>query len=130
MVPVEPTGEVFMTDTVKRGFAAMSPERQREIAAMGGRSVPKSKRTFRKNRALASTAGRKGGKSVPAEKRTFACDPELARRAGCRGGRATPSRQRAFARVPGLARRAADLRHARKAAGDQSLVCDVTAKPI
>jgi len=54
-----------MTDEPKkksrRGFASMSPERQREIARMGGSSVPAEKRSFSQDRTLASTAGRKGG---------------------------------------------------------------------
>ncbi len=45
----------------KRGFAAMSPEKQREIASKGGKSVPSEKRSFSQNRDLASQAGRKGG---------------------------------------------------------------------
>lgn len=47
----------------KRGFAAMSPERRKEIAAKGGASVPNEKRTFSKYKDLASTAGAKGGAS-------------------------------------------------------------------
>jgi uncharacterized protein len=53
-----------MTDTPtksRRGFAAMNPERQREIARLGGRSVPAENRTYFKNRALAAEAGGKGG---------------------------------------------------------------------
>jgi len=46
----------------KRGFASMSPEKQREIARKGGKSVPSEKRSFSQNRDLASEAGRKGGK--------------------------------------------------------------------
>jgi uncharacterized protein len=49
--------------TSKRGFASMSPEKQREIASKGGQSVPPSKRSFSQNRELASQAGRKGGQS-------------------------------------------------------------------
>ncbi|MGI8841747.1 MAG: KGG domain-containing protein [Caulobacteraceae bacterium] len=45
----------------RRGFAAMDPERRREIASRGGASVPKEKRSFAKNRDLAADAGRKGG---------------------------------------------------------------------
>lgn len=53
-----------MTTTPKpRGFAAISPERQREIAAMGGRSVPSDKRSFSQDRELASNAGRRGGEA-------------------------------------------------------------------
>ncbi len=97
-----------MTDVEKRGFAAMTEERQREIAAMGGRAVPKYKRTFRRNRALASAAGRKGGTNVPADKRSF-CNRDLAKRAGCLGGQKIPAKKRAFACIPGLAKRAGRL---------------------
>jgi general stress protein YciG len=45
----------------RRGFAAMKPERRREIARKGGASVPSEKRSFTKDRDLASSAGRKGG---------------------------------------------------------------------
>ena len=45
----------------KRGFAAMSVERRREIAHKGGSSVPSEKRSFSKNKELATEAGRKGG---------------------------------------------------------------------
>ncbi len=48
-------------NTAKRGFASMSPEKQREIASRGGKSVLSEKRSFSQNRALASNAGRKGG---------------------------------------------------------------------
>jgi general stress protein YciG len=47
--------------TSKRGFASMSPEKQREIASKGGKSVPSDRRSFSQNRDLASAAGRKGG---------------------------------------------------------------------
>lgn len=45
----------------KRGFAAMSPEKRRQIAAKGGASVPAEKRSFSQNRDLAASAGRAGG---------------------------------------------------------------------
>lgn len=48
---------------VRRGFAAMDPERRREIARKGGSSVPGEKRSFSKDRDLAATAGKKGGES-------------------------------------------------------------------
>jgi general stress protein YciG len=47
----------------RRGFAAMDPARQREIARKGGASVPDEKRSFSQDRDLAATAGRKGGES-------------------------------------------------------------------
>lgn len=54
-----------MSDAPKkpRGFAAMSPERRREIARKGGSSVPPSKRSFSQNRELAATAGAEGGRA-------------------------------------------------------------------
>jgi len=45
----------------KRGFAAMSPEKQRMIASKGGKSVPAEKRNFA-DKSRASAAGKKGGK--------------------------------------------------------------------
>ncbi len=45
------------TAASKRGFASMSPEKQREIASKGGKSVPSEKRSFSQNRDLASNAG-------------------------------------------------------------------------
>ncbi len=48
--------------TGRRGFASMSPEKQREIASKGGKSVPSDRRSFSQNRDLASEAGRKGGR--------------------------------------------------------------------
>ncbi|MDB5417793.1 MAG: hypothetical protein JWP50_1212, partial [Phenylobacterium sp.] len=36
----------------RRGFAAMNPERRREIARKGGASVPGEKRSFAKDRDL------------------------------------------------------------------------------
>jgi len=43
------------------GFAALSPERRREIARKGGANVPAHKRSFSQNRELAAEAGSKGG---------------------------------------------------------------------
>lgn len=70
----------------RRGFAAMSPEKQREIAAKGGRSIPAEKRSFAKDRSLAASAGRKGGLSVPNENRSFSRNRALASKAGRIGG--------------------------------------------
>jgi len=52
-----------VTEKKKQGFAAMSPERVREISSKGGKSVPPEKRIFFKDRVLASQLGRKGGMS-------------------------------------------------------------------
>ena len=53
-----------------RGFASMDPDKQREIARKGGRSVPNEKRSFSQNHQLASEAGRKGGHSSHGRRRT------------------------------------------------------------
>jgi general stress protein YciG len=66
----------------KRGFAAMSPEKRKEIASKGGKSVPASKRAFLVNRDLAVKAGRKSGQARRPEKRPFHLDRDLASRAG------------------------------------------------
>jgi general stress protein YciG len=72
-----------------RGFASMDPERQREIARKGGRSVPDEKRSFSQNPELAAKAGRKGGQSVNPAKRSFSRDHTLASEAGRKGGHAS-----------------------------------------
>lgn len=46
-----------------RGFASMTPERRAEISRKGGLSVPAQHRSFSRDRALASEAGRKGGQN-------------------------------------------------------------------
>lgn len=48
----------------KRGFASMDPARRKEIAKLGGSSVPSEKRAFSKDPALAAVAGRKGGQTI------------------------------------------------------------------
>lgn len=42
----------------KRGLAALSPERRREIASMGGKAAPFN---FKNNPKFASEMGRRGG---------------------------------------------------------------------
>ena len=78
----------------KRGFASMDPERRRQIAAKGGRNVPKEARGFSRDHALAAEAGRKGGVSVPAEERAFSHDRALAAEAGRKGGAARRGKTR------------------------------------
>lgn len=45
----------------RKGFALMTPEKRREIAAKGGSSVPPNRRAYARDPNLASEAGRKGG---------------------------------------------------------------------
>jgi general stress protein YciG len=54
-------GYIMETTKARRGFAAMSPEKRREIARKGGASVPADKRSFSRSPELAATAGSKGG---------------------------------------------------------------------
>ena len=69
-----------------RGFASLTPERRKEIASMGGKSVPDEKRSFSRDHELAAEAGRKGGRNIAPENRSFSQDRELAARAGRLGG--------------------------------------------
>lgn len=82
---------VSPTKKSRKGFASMSPERQREIAQKGGKSVPSEQRSFSKNPELASNAGRKGGLSVSPAKRSFSVNRQLAVQAGRKGGHASRS---------------------------------------
>jgi uncharacterized protein len=84
-----------MEDTAKakRGFASMNPEKRREIARMGGKSVPPEKRSFSQNSDLAMSAGRKGGQSVEPGNRSFSRNPALAAKAGSMGGKTSRQRQ-------------------------------------
>ena len=68
-----------------RGIAKMTPDKVREISSKGGSATPPEKRSFSKDRSLASEAGKIGGKLVPPEKRSFS-DSDKAREAGRKGG--------------------------------------------
>jgi uncharacterized protein len=48
--------------TSTRGFASLTPERRKQIAAMGGAAVKAERRSFSKIPGLAAAAGRKGGR--------------------------------------------------------------------
>jgi uncharacterized protein len=73
----------------KRGFASMDPEKQREIARKGGKSVPAEKRSFSQSADLAAKAGQKGGRAVDPKNRSFSKDHALASTAGAKGGHAS-----------------------------------------
>ncbi len=47
----------------KRGFASMDPQRQREIASLGGKAAHASGKANEFNSAEAREAGRKGGRA-------------------------------------------------------------------
>lgn len=101
--------EVIEMSNSNKGFGSMDPERQRQVASMGGRSVPDEKRSFSQNRELAVRAGRKGGMSISPEKRSFSQNRELARASGRKGGLAVPGDKRSFSRDSELAVRAGSL---------------------
>ena len=58
-----------MISKAKRGFAAMDPQRQREIASKGGKA---SGGNFANDRSRAAEAGRVGGKASRAHAAEFA----------------------------------------------------------
>lgn len=57
-----------MNEPKPRGFAAMDPEKRRQIASMGGKAVPPEKRAYT-NREIASSAGKIGGSNRAANMR-------------------------------------------------------------
>jgi general stress protein YciG len=60
--------QVSSTDAVKatsgRGFASMSPEKQKEIARLGGRAAHEKGKAHRFNSDEARAAGKKGGEVI------------------------------------------------------------------
>lgn len=57
------TGAGRTSSTARRGFAAMEPGRQREIASLGGRAAHQSGNAHRFTSEEAREAGRKGGQA-------------------------------------------------------------------
>lgn len=88
-------GKVMTTKDGKsrRGFASMTPERRREIASKGGKSVAPENRSFSKDRTLAARAGKKGGMAVESDKRAYSKDRALAAEAGRAGGKASRTKK-------------------------------------
>lgn len=52
-----------MTEKAKKGFAAMSPEKQREIASKGGAAAHALGKAHQWTPSTAAIAGRKGGRA-------------------------------------------------------------------
>lgn len=67
-----------MTNT-KRGFAAMDPKRQREIASMGGQAAHEKGTAHEFTAETAAAAGRKGGQMRSADRKSMA---EMGRKGG------------------------------------------------
>ncbi len=72
--------------TGRRGFAAMDPEKQREIARAGGKAAHQKGRAHEFSSEEAREAGRKGGQAVSQNR-------EHMSRIGAKGGRASRGRR-------------------------------------
>lgn len=88
------------TQRSRRGFAAMDPDLQREIARRGGIAVHRSGHAHRFTPSEAREAGRKGGDSVSR-------DSEHMARIGSRGGRSSGARKRRQTAAPQTSARGA-----------------------
>lgn len=60
---MEENGRQEQPQKSRRGFAAMSPERQREIASQGGRAAHEQGVAHEWNKDEARAAGKKGGQA-------------------------------------------------------------------
>lgn len=69
-----------------RGFASMDPEKQRAIAAEGGRAAHESGHAHEFTPEEAAAAGSKGGKAAHASGNAHEFDAKEAREAGSKGG--------------------------------------------
>lgn len=75
--------------TSNRGFAAMSAERQREIASRGGRAAHAQGTAHEFSSEEARAAGRKGGQAAHQRGNAHEFTSEEAREAGRKGGQAS-----------------------------------------
>lgn len=80
-------------DSSNRGFASMDKEKQREIAAEGGRAAHASGNAHEFTPEEAREAGSKGGKAAHESGNAHEFDSEEAREAGSKGGRARSHNQ-------------------------------------
>lgn len=80
-----------------RGFAAMPPEKQREIASKGGKAAHESGRAHEFTSEEAAEAGRKGGRAAHQSGRAHEFTSEEAAEAGRKGGHASQGARRARA---------------------------------
>ena len=72
----------------RRGFAAMDPKKRREIASKGEKATPTISAASLRTPNW-RPAPPKGGKSVQGVNRSFSKDPALASEAGRKGGQAS-----------------------------------------
>jgi hypothetical protein len=86
--------DASMPSMAKRGFAALSPEKQREIARLGGRAAHAQGKAHEFTSEEAKAAGRKGGEIVSSDK-------DHMRAIGRMGGRAKRRKREAPATSAG-----------------------------
>jgi general stress protein YciG len=72
--------------TSNRGFASMDPQRQREIAAQGGRAAHEKGTAHEFNSEEARAAGSRGGQVAHERGTAHEFTSEEARQAGAKGG--------------------------------------------
>jgi general stress protein YciG len=77
----------------KKGFAAIDPERQRQIASRGGKAAHQKGTAHRFTTEEARIAGRKGALAIKAQGTAHRWNSEEARAAGRKGGLANSKRQ-------------------------------------
>lgn len=76
-----------------RGFAAMDPDRQREIASMGGKTAHATGRAHEFTEDEARAAGRKGGYATSRNREHMAAIGRLGGRARARRGKEDDRKQ-------------------------------------
>src|SRR5438034_5942186 len=76
-----------MSNTSRRGFASMDPDKQREIASKGGKAAHAKGTAHEFTPEEAREAGRKGGQAAHERGTAHQFTTEEAREAGRKGGR-------------------------------------------
>lgn len=74
---MEENGRQVQTQKSRRGFAAMSPERQREIASQGGRAAHQQGVAHEWSKDEARAAGKKGGQVSGFKRKTGPKDIDI-----------------------------------------------------
>src|SRR2546423_8003759 len=78
-----------MSNTSRRGFASMDPDKQKMIASKGGRAAHAKGTAHEFTPEEAREAGRKGGQAAHMRGTAHQFTPEEAREAGRKGGRSS-----------------------------------------
>jgi general stress protein YciG len=93
MNPDMRTSRLSANGKQRRGFAAMSPEKQRQIAQKGGLAAHKKGVAHEYTREEAQAAGKRGGKAVSRDRAHMA-------RIGSKGGKASHRRKQPSISTP------------------------------